>query len=154
MLLLTKRLLFGLLFSSVVLVSGCGFLGKNSEKTTGTPEMQSEPKESSKTLEQYGFNNFELEIDVQNEEVIDVEYEANDQSDAKYKNKLENIDLKNLEAQNTLNTFFTQLQLTKDTDETTVKQHILQWFKIDEYSSFELEVRFQDGTTLTINDFQ
>jgi len=49
---------------------------------------------------------------------------------------------------------FIQIRITKDTPQQEVIDNILQWYGLDTYSKFDLEVDFDDGTLLNIEDMK
>ena len=100
----------------------------------------------------YGFTSFDLEIDVDGKDAIEVDYDVNEKAEAEYENKLKNIKLKDNKAMDELNKFFMEIRITKDTPEQEVIDKILNGLNMETYSKFDLEVDFDDGTLLDIED--
>lgn len=50
-----------------------------------------------------------------------------------------------------LDILFKEIRLTKDTPEDQAMNEILKFFEIDDYSKFELNVHFDEGTELRIH---
>lgn len=149
------------LFASALLLSGCG------SKTNDTPETPvSENPEPTITTEReqadgsiesgdgFGFDEFDLEIEIEDKDTIDIEYEVKRQAKAKYENELTKTKLKDADAMDEINKFFLEIRIDTDTPEDVAKEKILQYLGIEQYSEFELEVDFNDGTTLKIKDRQ
>ncbi len=144
--------------TSVLLLSGCGNFGKNADKPNREDAdiIHEHEKEggSLETGDGYGFSSFDLEIGVDGKDVIDADYDVNETADADYENKLKNIKLKDNEAMDQLNKLFMDILITKDTPQQEVMDKILDWYQLDSYSKFKLEVDFDDGTKLNIEDIQ
>ncbi|HJF31013.1 MAG TPA: YusW family protein [Sporosarcina psychrophila] len=144
------------LISGALLLGACGNLGKNADKPNReeadvTLEREKEGG-SIETGDGFGFNTFDLEIDVDGKDAIDVDYNVEKKAEAEYENKLMNIKVKDNEAMDELNLLFLDIRITKDTPEKEVIDKILQWYGLDSYSKFDLEVEFDDGTTLDIEN--
>lgn len=146
-----------MLFLAIVLILGaCGNGGKNADN----PKREDatliyENDQSGDTLntgDGYGFNKFDLEIEVDGKDVIDVEYEVAKSHEAKYVNKLASVNLKDQEAFNKLDPFFVKVVTGKSMDEKDVIAKIMEWFGIDTYTKFDLEIDFDDGTKMDIED--
>lgn len=149
----------GLLLLLAVLVLGaCGNFGKNADnpKREDATIIHEKEKEggSMNTGDGYGFNTFDLEIDVEGKDAVDVEYEVKKSHGARYVNRLASLDLKDQEAFNKIDEFFTKIMLTKDMSNQDVIDRIMKWFGLDTYTKFELEVDFDDGTKLDIEDIK
>ncbi|MFC5589281.1 YusW family protein [Sporosarcina soli] len=144
--------------TSVLLLSGCGNFGKNADKPKREDAdiIHEHEKEggSLETGDGYGFTSFDLEIEVDGKDVIDADYDINETADADYENKLKNIKLKGNEAMDQLNKLFMDILITKDTPQQEVIDKILKWYQLDSYSKFKIEVDFDDGTKLNIDDIQ
>lgn len=146
-----------LFISTLLLVTGCGNFGKNADKP-GTEDalFTNERDKEGGTLETsagYGFSQFDLEIDVDGKDAIDAEYDVTEkQTASEYEDKLRQVKLKDVEAMDELNKMFMQIRLTKDTPEQEAIDNILKWFDIENYSKFDLDVDFDNGTKLTIED--
>ncbi|MBD7908687.1 hypothetical protein H9659_10135 [Sporosarcina sp. Sa3CUA8] len=145
-------------FASVLFVSGCGNAGKDANKDNREEAdiVTNEQKEGGDrdTGDAYGFNKFELEIDVDNKDAIDAEYEVEKEFNPEYQNKLTNIDLEGAEAMDELDKMFDAVNLQHDMSAEEARDKILKYFQIDLYSKFKLDVDFDDGTKLEFEDKQ
>ncbi|MCG7335035.1 YusW family protein [Sporosarcina sp. ACRSM] len=144
--------------TGALLLSGCGNFGKNADEPNREDAdiIHEHEKEggSLETGDGYGFSTFDLEIDVDGKDAIDVDYDVTERADADYDNKLKNIKLQGNEAMDQLNKLFLDILITKDTPKQEVIDKILDWYQLDAYSKFDLEVNFDDGTKLNIEDVQ
>ncbi|MCM3744269.1 YusW family protein [Sporosarcina luteola] len=146
-----------MLFLAAVLVLGaCGNASKNADnpKREDATLIYENEKEGGtmNTGDGYGFNKFDLEIEVEGKEVIDVEYEVAKNHRAKYVNKLAGLNLKDQEAFNKLDPLFVKFASKKSLSEQDIKQNIMEWFGLDTYTKFDLEIDFDDGTKMDIED--
>lgn len=157
--------LFGTtLFAGALLLAGCGGKTDDTPKTPETPVSENpeptittERDQAGGSIESgdgFGFDDFELEIEIDNQDTIDIEYEVKREAEAKYENELTKTKLKDEDAMDEINKFFLEIRIDKDTPEDVAKEKILQYLGIEKYSSFELEVDFDDGTILKIKDKQ
>ena len=104
----------------VLVLSACGAGNKNnnsSPKNDATLQHADETEGGSMEHgEGYGFTTFELDIEVDNKDAIDVEYKVKPKSfEVEYENKLANIKVKDNEAMDEIDKLFTFLLITKDT---------------------------------------
>lgn len=146
-----------MLFLAAVLVLGaCGNSSKNADdnqREDATIIYENEKEGGTmNTGSGYGFNKFDLEIDVDGKDVIDVEYEVAKNHRAKYVNKLTGLNLKAQEAFNELDPLFVKFATKKSLSEKDVKENIMEWFGLDTYTKFDLEIDFDDGTKMDIED--
>jgi hypothetical protein len=139
-----------------LLMGGCGNFGKNADTPNREEAVIINEDEktggSIETGEGYGFTSFELDIDVDGKDAIEADYDVTENADADYENKLKNIKLKNNKAMDELNKMFLEIRITKDTPQQEVMDKILQWYGLETYTKFDLEVDFDDGTLLDIKD--
>lgn len=147
----------GMLFLFAVLILGaCGNASKNADDPSREDaDIIYEDEKEGGTLntgDGYGFNEFDLDIEVDGKDAIDAEYDVNEASEAKYVNRLANLNLKDQEAFNKLDELFTEILLTHDMSNKDVIDRIMEWFGLDTYTKFDLEVNFDDGTKLDIED--
>ncbi len=137
-------------------MGGCGNFGKNAN----TPNREeaviiNEDEKTGGSIETgdgYGFTTFDLDIEVEGKDAIEADYDVTKNADADYENKLKNINLKGNKAMDELNKMFIEIRITRDTPQQEVMDKILQWYGLETYTKFELEVNFDDGTLLDIND--
>ena len=145
-----------LLLMAVLVLSACGNASKNADDPTREDAtiIYEDEKEGGtlNTGDGYGFNNFDLEIEVDGQDTIDAEYEVNKLHESKYVNRLASLNLKDQEAFDKLDEFFTKIMLTHDMSNQDVIDKIMEWFGLDTYTKFDLEVNFDDGTNLDIED--
>ncbi|WP_252501842.1 YusW family protein [Sporosarcina sp. Marseille-Q4943] len=146
-----------MLFLVAVLVLGaCGNASKNADdpRREDATIIYEDDKEGGtlNTGDGYGFNKFDLEIEVDGKDVIDVEYEVAKNHEAKYVNKLAGLNLRDQEAFNKLDPFFVKFTTKKSMDEKDVMDNIMEWFGLDTYTKFDLEIDFDDGTKMDIED--
>jgi hypothetical protein len=139
-----------------LLMGGCGNFGKNADKPNREEAVIINEDEktggSIETGDGYGFTTFDLDIDVDGKDAIEADYDVTEKADADYENKLKNIKLKNNKAMDELNKMFLEIRITKDTPQQEVMDKILQWYGLETYTKFDLEVNFDDGTLLDIKD--
>lgn len=146
-----------MLFLVAVLVLGaCGNASKNADDPTREDAtiIYEDEKEGGtmNTGDGYGFSEFDLEIEVDGQDAIDVEYEVNKLHEAKYVNKLASLNLKEQEAFNKVDELFTKIMLTHDMSNEEVINRITEWFGLDTYTKFDLDVKFDDGTKMDIDE--
>lgn len=146
-----------MLFLAAVLVLGaCGNASKNADDPTreDATVIHTEEKEGGtlNTGDGYGFNEFDLEIEVAGKDAVDVEYEVKKSHEAKYVNQLASLNLKDQEAFDKMDEFFTKIMLTHDMSNQDVIDRIMEWFELDTYTKFDLDVDFDDGTKMEIED--
>lgn len=148
---------FGMLFLFAVLILGaCGNSSKNADdpKREDATLIYENEKEGGtiQTGEGYGFNKFDLDIEVDGKDTIDVEYEVAKNHEAKYVNKLAGINLEGAEAFNRVNDMFMKIMLESKTSQQDVIDGIMEWFGLDTYTKFDLEIDYDDGTKVDIED--
>lgn len=148
-----------LILGGALLLSGCGNSG-NSDKSadkTGTDDVViNKELEDGGSIERgqgYGFTQFDLSIDIDGKDAIDADYDVETkQIEAELENKLREVKLKDKEAIDELHLLFMDIRLTSETTKEEAIDRILEWFEIDDYSKFELDVEFDDGTKLDFED--
>lgn len=158
-----------LLLVTLLLLVGCNSTAKNNEQTNKenpVPTTENPVKTNENDTDKdelttkhvdtdYGFTEFNLDIEVDKKDVVEAEYDKyTDSVEAELKNKLQNTKLKGDAAMDELDKLFNEIKLTKDSPEQEVIDKILKWFNIETYSEFKLEVDFNDGTTLDIEKLQ
>ena len=147
------------IFASVLLTAGCGKEnGKSSVESRDEPTMSSDVEDKGGSLQYgagYGLLDFDLEIDVDGKDAIDINYEVNKQNDtfeAEYENNIENFHLRDEDAMNAIHEFFMDIKIAKDRPKEYITREILEFLNIEGYSKFDLEVTFDDNTTFTIQE--
>ena len=145
-------------FASVLFVSGCGNMGKDANKDNREDAdiITNEQKEGGDrdTGDGFGFTKFDLEIDVDNQDAVEAEYEVEKDFEPEFQNKLTNIDLKDEDAMAELDKMFSTINLQHDMSGEEAREKILEYFQIDLYSKFKLDVEFDDGTKMNYEDTQ
>lgn len=145
-------------FASVLFVSACGNSGKNANEDNREEAdiVTEESKEGGDrdNGDAYGFNKFELEIDVDNQDAIDAEYKVEKNFEPEYQNILTNIDLEGAKAMDELDKMFIALNFQHEMSGEEAREKILEYFQIDLYSKFKLDIEFDDGTKLKFEDKQ
>lgn len=140
-----------LLFAALVL-GACGNSGKNADKPNREDAtLVHEKEKEGGTLDTgngYGFDKFDLDIDVDGKDTVEASYEMDRNLEAEYKNKLAGLDLKEDEAMVKLDEMFIDIMFTKDTSQEQAIEKLMKWFGLDTYTEFDLEVHFDDGTLL------
>lgn len=142
-----------ILLISVLVLGACG-KKSNDDGTKDEPVLTTEMETEGGSFEYgdgYGFTHFDLEIDISEEDAIDAYYDVNEQAEADYQNKLNEIDLEGVKAMDKLDILFKEIRLKKETSEENAINSILEFYEIDDYSKFELRVVFDEGTELLIN---
>ncbi len=151
-------LLVAVALTGVLMLSGCGNFGKNADKPNREDATIIHEDEkaggSLETGDGYGFTSFDLDIEVNGKDAIEANYEVDKKLVVDYDNKLTNIKLKDSAAMDELHKLFMDILITKDTPPQEVIDKVLKWYQLESYSKFDLEVDFDDGTLLTIEDVQ
>lgn len=150
-----SKKIFG--WSSLILagtiIAGCN---ETQDNTVETKPSESSPVENSDlvTPNDYGFAKFELSIDTAEEnDAIDVDYESGKSGmEIEYTNKLEDVALGGDEAGTALDPILGELALTADLSQEEAISQVTQAFGIEDYTDFELEVGFEDGTEVEWKD--
>ena len=148
-----------LVLIGILALSGCGNFGKNADKPSREDATIIHEDEkaggSIETGDGYGFTEFSLEIDVDQKDAIEADYKVKAKRfEAEYENKLKNIKVKDTKAIDELSKLFMAILITKDTPQQEVIDKIVQYFQVESYSKFDLEVDFDDGTKLDIEDIK
>lgn len=156
---MNKLLAMGsVVFASALFVGACGNAGKNANEDNREEAdiVTEESKEGGDrdNGDAYGFNKFELEIDVDNQDAIDAEYKVEKNFEPEYQNILTNIDLEGAKAMDELDKMFIALNFQHEMSGEEAREKILEYFQIDLYSKFKLDVEFDDGTKLEFEDKQ
>lgn len=145
-----------LLLAALLLIGGCGNFGKNANKDQREDaDIIYEHEKEGGTMETgngYGFTHFDLDIEVDGKDAIEADYEVAKKLDTEYKNTLTGVNLRGVEAMNELDKFFSALLLRNNMTKEEYMERILTYFELDTYSKFDLEINFDDGTTLNIEE--
>ncbi|SIT70346.1 YusW family protein [Edaphobacillus lindanitolerans] len=110
------------------------------------------------TQQGYGFKVFDLEIDVDGQDAIDADYKTEEDGtfEADYKNTIQGVDYDNdrnqKEAIDELDKLFKDILLDQQMSEEKVKKNVLRALDVQDYSKFDLEVEFDDGKKMKIEE--
>lgn len=134
-----------LLLAALLIIGACG--KKESKDSQEDPTLTTKPEHEGGSVESgdgFGFNEFDLEIEVDGEDIIDISYDVSDEADAKYVNTLKDVDVTGEKAMDETGVFFENIRAHKDGSEDELVDDILQYFGIEDYSKFDLEINFDD----------
>lgn len=100
----------------------------------------------------YSFTEIEVEVDMNGvNDALDVEYEVERYKiDASYKDKSEDIHLKDEEAMERLEPILDSFTFDENSSEDEILEQVLEGFSIDDYDEIEIEIKFKDNTKLDI----
>jgi hypothetical protein len=141
---------------AALLLGACGNASENADdpKREDADIIYEDEKEGGtlETGDGYGFNKFDLEIEVDGRDTIDAEYEVAKDHEAKYVNELAGINVEGTEAFDRLDDMFMKIMLESKTSQQDVIDGIMEWFGLDTYTKFDLEIDYDDGTKVDIED--
>ncbi len=152
-----------LLFSSFLLL---GAAGCSSNDNDSTPPANDEPavenentpsdettKESSNS-EALHFTDFDLDVDYAKNKEYEAEYELdNGNIESEIKDDFNDLKLKGEEAFDKLEPMLLKLNIKQETPKEEAIQDTLNVFNLpDDYTKFELEITFDDGTEIEFED--
>ncbi|GEM_PF-5757193 len=144
------------LFAGMLVAGGCGNASKEADNDNRDEAdiITTDEKEGGDrdTGDAYGFNDFNLEIDTNGEDAVDAEYKVEKDFEPEYENKQTNLDLKGQKAMDELDKMFIATNLESNMSGEEARDKILEYFQLDEYSKFKLDVKFDDGKTLNYKD--
>lgn len=145
-----------LLLAAVFVMTGCGNFGENADKAQREDaDIIHEREKEGGTMETgdgYGFTHFDLDIEVDGQDAIEADYEVDKELDVEYKNTLTGVNATGKEAMDELDKLFKALLLRNNMTKEEYKERILTYYELDTYSKFDLEINFDDGTNLNIED--
>ncbi|PIC64758.1 hypothetical protein CSV79_05195 [Sporosarcina sp. P13] len=139
--------------ASLLVVGGCS---KKEDPPDNNTAIGFEDEEKGKgstinTGDGYGFTDFDLTIKKDNKK-IEVDYEGVKPGDAEYLNEFQEVNQKGNEAIDSMHPMFIEILLDSDTTQEQAIDKILQWYGLDDYDEFDLDVTFSDNTTLDIDE--
>ncbi|MFE4522901.1 YusW family protein [Cytobacillus firmus] len=130
---------------SVLLLTAC-----NDDKVENPPENAPDENQNNETSNEAAFNftNFDLEVEYKDNKTIDVDYENEKNGmEAAYLDDLADEKLTSDEAMEKLTPIFEGLSFDQNTENQEVINQVKDAFSVDDnYQTFELEVKFPDGT--------
>ncbi|QCR33933.1 YusW family protein [Lysinibacillus sp. SGAir0095] len=118
---------------------------ENEEQTNG----QSEGNQQEDTA--YNFTHFDLDVEYANDVSYNAEYTSNQNGiAAEFEDEVNRIDTSGDEAYNHFAQYLEQLTFDENTEDQEVLNQVMTAFGLDEnYTEFELEVKFENGDTKT-----
>ena len=120
----------------------------NTSNDTGTAQNDNDERTGIKVADvNYAFTDFDLDVEYANHNSYDVEYE-NDGNNvyAELDDEIKGIEYKGDQAYDNIVKALEQLTFDENTSDEDVRKEVIKAFAIDEnYQSFELEVKFQNG---------
>lgn len=138
---------------SVFVLTGCSKKTANHPKDDPViPTKEDNEGGSIEHGEGFGFDQFELVIAFDEDDTIEIDYAVAEQTDVYFKNTFENFDLEGPKAMDKVNELFMYLFLSKDTPEKEALSKTLSFFDLEDYTTFKLDVYFDEGTELHIDD--
>lgn len=134
--------------------------GATSTEGTSSPETEQNTDtvnqdDMQKKMDELGYADFELKLDYANHQEYEAELEKNSDNsiDAEIEDSLNNIKKKGTEAFNELYPLVKQLTITQQTGKEAAIQEVMKVFDLPtDYTEFELEIRFKDGTKIEFED--
>ncbi len=105
---------------------------------------------------EFGFRSFDLDIDTaEKRDAIEASFDLDmSETEAEYKSKLDNIRLSGDKAYSELQPIFKELGLTKDMTREEVIEKVSQAFGAADYTKFDLEIEFSDGSEQEFSDMK
>lgn len=146
------RLLSVVGVSSILVLGGCS--SKEDPPDNDDPGLgyQDEDEGSSiNTGDGYGFTDFDLEI-VKDGKKIKADYEDVKPSDTEYVNEFQDVNKEGNDAVDALHPMFMEVLLDSDTSKDEAIDKILQYYGLDDYDEFDLDVKYTDDKTLDIDE--
>ncbi|KIL43799.1 YusW family protein [Jeotgalibacillus soli] len=149
-----NKWLAALIAASIVLTAACGNddTVTETESAPDTANQDSEavgtPTNSASDNTAVSYLEFDLDVDYEGDNNdVDVSYESEENIEASYEDEREGINLTGNDAYSELEPILTGFDFTADTPDDEVVQVVMDAFSLEEnYQSFELEVKYPDGT--------
>lgn len=146
---------------SAAVISGCGTDNDNMSAPPENAPAQNEtqaPGDENTTedgvnqdqVSQTGhtFTKFDLDVEYKDNKKFEADYEAEGNGEAKIEDTVNDKTLKGDEAYKELSPLLEQLKIDTNTDDQEVVTQVLEVFGLEkDYTEFELEVTFADGTS-------
>ncbi|AXI01043.1 hypothetical protein DV702_15745 [Sporosarcina sp. PTS2304] len=137
--------------SSLLVIGGCSQKEDPPDNNEATGIQDEQDGSTINTGDGYGFTDFDLTIKKDGKK-IEVDYEDVKPDDAEYVNEFQEVDKKGNEAIDSMHPMFLEVLLDSDTTQEQAIDKILQWYGLDDYDEFDLDVIFTDDQTLTIDE--
>lgn len=129
------------------------------EGDTGTDSNQAETAGNSeglqKTMDELGYTEFKLEVDYGNHEEYEVEIESNgtELTEVEIDDSVNGTKKKGNEAVDELDSIMKEITIDQQTNKEDAIKEVIERFNLDNnYSKFELEITFDDGTEIEFKD--
>lgn len=127
----------------------------NPAHSTEDPIIETEREKDGGSLETgdgFGFTYLQLSIDVDEEEIVHIRYDVENTADATYVDRSRNVDVSDTQAMNETGALFKNVRVQKGVSAEQMMEEIITFFRLEQFSTFDLLVRFDDGTELRINE--
>ncbi|PIC83503.1 hypothetical protein CSV71_16425 [Sporosarcina sp. P21c] len=137
--------------SSILLLGGCA---SKDEAPNNDDAVSIENEGEGSTIntgDGYGFTDFDLTIKKDNKK-IETDYEDVKPGDAEYVNEFQEVNLEGNEAIDDMHKMFMEILIDSGTTKEEAIDRILQWYGLDTYDEFELDVQFTDDKSLHIDE--
>lgn len=106
-------------------------------------------------MERLAYTDFELSVEYSNHEEYEaeLELERDNRVKAEIEDELKGIEIKGPQAFDELYPLVEELTIQQDTSKEDAIQEVLKVFSLeDNYTEFELEIKFKDGTKIEFKD--
>ncbi|PIC98068.1 YusW family protein [Sporosarcina sp. P29] len=137
--------------SSILLLGGCGSKDKAPDNDAAVSIEDEGEGSTMNTGDGYGFTDFDLTIKKDGKK-IETDYEDVKPDDAEYLNEFQEVDLEGNEAIDDMHKMFMEILIDSGTTKDEAIDRILQWYGLDGYDEFKLDVEFADDKTLHIDE--
>lgn len=127
----------------------------DSANSSEDPMIQTERETEGGSLETgdgFGFTYFALTIKVAEENQVHLRYEVKEQVEATYVDHAKKIDVIGTEAMNHSGVFFQNVRIQEGVPAEKIMDDILTFYRIEDFSMFDLDVRFDNGAELRIQE--
>ena len=149
-----KRMLSIAGVSSILLLGGCADKDEPIENDEATIGLEDEEKGEGSTINEadgYGFTTFDLKIK-KDDKKIETQYEDVKPDDAEYVNEFQEVDKEDTEALDSMHKMFLEIMIDDTTTEEEAIDSILQWYGLDDYDEFKLDVEFANDKSLHVDE--
>lgn len=125
------------------------------DEQASSPDTAQNQEDMKEIMEQFNFHEFELEVEYGDKEYeVEIEHHSDGRVEAEVEDELNGIEINDdLEAFNHLLPYVKKLDVSIDMDKQAIIDHVLEVFELDtNYDEFEVEIEFNDGKELEIED--
>ena len=137
--------------SSILLLGGCSSKDEVPDNDDAISIEDESEGSTINTGDGYGFTDFDLTIK-KDDKKIETDYEDVKPDDAEYLNEFQEVDLEGNEAIDDMHKMFMEILIDSGTTEEEAIDRILQWYGLDDYDEFKLDVDFTDDKSLNIDE--